>query len=392
MVLSTKLSMAVVAAAMLGAAVATPHPECEVCASVSAPDLESLTVAGKYLCCDLTCIDAPVDGCGMFGLAPQCKACYDGDSTPAYDDPPVGGTPSTTPSPVTVAAPVGGTPATTTPSPVAAAAPISGTPATPSPVTDETTEPLSYGFADDDDSEVCTACDSALVDLTEEDWENLALMGYELVCDPACYANGALEGCGAYGLDIGCRSAPIVDEEGTSSSGGGGGGGGGGYHSSDTTGSEGGQSTVSTSMTGTGAGGGGGQTTSMTGTGSGGGGGQTTSMTGTGSGGGGGQTTSMTGTGAGGGGGQTTSMTGTGSGGGGGQSISSDCTADEIAKCGDISQEQEEALAQYDNGGKIIVCDPTCSEDGVDPIHCNYFGLGQNCRGCGSCSDCTPCP
>lgn len=65
---------------------------------------------------------------------------------------------------------------------------------------------------------------------------------------------------------------------------------------------------------------------------------------------------------------------------------------DDCAACSNISDAQAEALADHDNGGKTIVCDPTCLEVGGDPSHCNYFGLGQICRGCGDCSDCTPCP
>lgn len=32
---------------------------------------------------------------------------------------------------------------------------------------------------------------------------------------------------------------------------------------------------------------------------------------------------------------------------------------------------QEEALAMYDGGGKVIVCDPTCNDGVSDPSHCD---------------------
>ena len=43
-----------------------------------------------------------------------------------------------------------------------------------------------------------------------------------------------------------------------------------------------------------------------------------------------------------------------------------DCTM-----CSDLTDAQKEALAGYDNGGKKIVCDPTCVDGISDPIHCN---------------------
>ena len=41
--------------------------------------------------------------------------------------------------------------------------------------------------------------------------------------------------------------------------------------------------------------------------------------------------------------------------------------------CYNLTTAQEEALASYDNGGKNIVCDPSClDESGVtDRTHCN---------------------
>ena len=43
----------------------------------------------------------------------------------------------------------------------------------------------------------------------------------------------------------------------------------------------------------------------------------------------------------------------------------------ECGLCSDLSSTQLEALAAYDNGGKKIVCDPTCLDGVSDPIHCN---------------------
>ena len=47
-------------------------------------------------------------------------------------------------------------------------------------------------------------------------------------------------------------------------------------------------------------------------------------------------------------------------------SIEFDC-----GPCADLSDDEVEALAKYDNGGKTIVCDPTCLDGVSDPIHCN---------------------
>lgn len=46
--------------------------------------------------------------------------------------------------------------------------------------------------------------------------------------------------------------------------------------------------------------------------------------------------------------------------------VDSDC-----AVCSNVSSAQLEALASYDNGGKRIVCDPTCVDGVSDPSHCN---------------------
>ena len=39
--------------------------------------------------------------------------------------------------------------------------------------------------------------------------------------------------------------------------------------------------------------------------------------------------------------------------------------------CANLSDAESEALAMYDNGGKQIICDPTCLDGVTDPIHCN---------------------
>ncbi|CAM9135646.1 unnamed protein product [Ectocarpus sp. 6 AP-2014] len=430
-----KMLSSFVMMALMGIAAGTPHPECEPCAAVAKAELDALDMNGKYLCCDLTCAETPVAGCGIFGLPLVCKACYDGDGTPAYDDDPVdddGTTPSTTPAPAT-AAPVTAQPVTAAPvtpvtaptpeMPVAAPTPepvmpvMPVTPPTPEPVmpvAGPTPEPepdmsMSYDFDD------CSPCEEATEMLTMEDWIALENDGLELVCDPDCYENSMLDGCGAFGLDTECRAVEIDGGEGegggegggtTSSETGAGGGGGGGTTSSETGAGGGGGGGTTSSQTGEGGGEGGGTTSSETGEGGGAGGGTTSSETGAGGGGGGGTTSSETGAGGGGGGGTTSSQTGEGGGegggttssetgagggeGGGGDDTSGSCTEAEIAMCADISPAQEEALTMYAGGEKVIVCDPTCL--GEDISHCNYFGLGQLCRGCGSCSDCVPCP
>ena len=39
--------------------------------------------------------------------------------------------------------------------------------------------------------------------------------------------------------------------------------------------------------------------------------------------------------------------------------------------CSNLTDVQQEVLASYDNGGKRIVCDPTCLDRIADPTHCN---------------------
>lgn len=45
--------------------------------------------------------------------------------------------------------------------------------------------------------------------------------------------------------------------------------------------------------------------------------------------------------------------------------------AERGAVCYDLTDAQAEALANYDNGGKTVVCDPTCLDSSVDNQHCN---------------------
>ena len=39
--------------------------------------------------------------------------------------------------------------------------------------------------------------------------------------------------------------------------------------------------------------------------------------------------------------------------------------------CSDLSQDEQAVLDMYDNGGKRIVCDPTCLDSGADRTHCD---------------------
>lgn len=43
----------------------------------------------------------------------------------------------------------------------------------------------------------------------------------------------------------------------------------------------------------------------------------------------------------------------------------------DCSTCEDLTDAQVQALAGYDNGGKQIVCDPTCLDGVSDPTHCN---------------------
>lgn len=44
---------------------------------------------------------------------------------------------------------------------------------------------------------------------------------------------------------------------------------------------------------------------------------------------------------------------------------------DECSVCSNLTDEQVAVLASYDNGGKQVVCDPTCLDGVTDPLHCN---------------------
>ncbi|CAN0191634.1 unnamed protein product, partial [Ectocarpus fasciculatus] len=66
-------------------------------------------------------------------------------------------------------------------------------------------------------------------------------------------------------------------------------------------------------------------------------------------------------------------------------------TTSDCAACSNLSEVQMLALAAYPGGAKRVVCDPDCL-DGVDVLDCDYFGLGQICRGCGDCDGCEACP
>ena len=64
-----------------------------------------------------------------------------------------------------------------------------------------------------------------------------------------------------------------------------------------------------------------------------------------------------------------------------------DCTP-----CENLTDEQKDTLASEYEPAKEIVCDYDCLDGSEDLTHCNYFGIKQVCRGCGTCDDCTPCP
>lgn len=99
----------------------------------------------QYLCCDLSCATEPVAGCGIFGLPIVCKACYDGDGTPSYDDDPIDGSPTPTPTEEPVAAPTEEPVAAPTEEPAATPTPepvMPVAPSTPEPVTAPTPEPV----------------------------------------------------------------------------------------------------------------------------------------------------------------------------------------------------------------------------------------------------------
>ncbi|CAN0347970.1 unnamed protein product, partial [Ectocarpus sp. 4 AP-2014] len=48
--------------------------------------------------------------------------------------------------------------------------------------------------------------------MTPADWATLEDEGLELVCDPDCLMDEALDGCAAFGLGTACRTIPLVVE------------------------------------------------------------------------------------------------------------------------------------------------------------------------------------
>lgn len=74
-----------------------------------------------------------------------------------------------------------------------------------------------------------------------------------------------------------------------------------------------------------------------------------------------------------------------------------DDLSDECAACFDLTDAQREVLASYGEGGKQIICDPTC-EDGVSDVsHCNceiplsFFSKSLIWRARGSVHYCCCC-
>ncbi|CAN0065536.1 unnamed protein product [Ectocarpus sp. 6 AP-2014] len=75
----------------------------------------------------------------------------------------------------------------------------------------------SYDYDDSDDGgydydEACLTCERASLYMTPADWATLEDEGLELVCDPDCLMDEALEGCAAFGLGTACRTIPLVVE------------------------------------------------------------------------------------------------------------------------------------------------------------------------------------
>ncbi|CAN0429657.1 unnamed protein product, partial [Ectocarpus sp. 12 AP-2014] len=109
-----------------------------------------------------------------------------------------------------------------TPPPVSTATPV----ATPAPTEalganedggDGFSFSYSYDYDDSDDGgydydEVCLTCERASLYMTPADWATLEDEGLELVCDPDCLMDEALDGCAAFGLGTACRTIPLVVE------------------------------------------------------------------------------------------------------------------------------------------------------------------------------------
>ena len=43
----------------------------------------------------------------------------------------------------------------------------------------------------------------------------------------------------------------------------------------------------------------------------------------------------------------------------------------DCSPCGNLSEAELEELAKYEDGGKLVFCDPTCLDEGADLTHCN---------------------
>lgn len=111
-----------------------------------------------------------------------------------------------------------------TPPPVSTATPFATSPPTEVLGTnegggDDSSFSFSYSYDSDDSDdggyvydEVCLTCERASFFMTPADWVTLEDEGLELVCDPDCLKDDALDGCGAFGLDTACRTIPLVVE------------------------------------------------------------------------------------------------------------------------------------------------------------------------------------
>ena len=230
-----------------------------------------LLMVQQHLFCDLTCDFESSVGCAISVLPENCRACYDGDYPPsAPTGRPVTIFPTSAPTkkPSTISPTSAPTKRAATFSPTSS--PTKGIHETQLPVYhhDSAYSPT-LEITPSPSAVSCTACDSAGAVLTAADWRTVVDSGFELVCDPNCYVSPTPDGCGVYGLDVGCRAVRVdygSDGNGTNPN-----------------------PIVS-------------------------------------------------------------------------------CSAEEEDRCADISPAQQEALDSYDNGGKIIVCDPTCVDH---PVHCN---------------------
>ena len=74
---------------------------------------------------------------------------------------------------------------------------------TPAPVTPSTPAPVEVKGTPAPVEVRCTACDAADEVLSKEDLLEIEDKGLELVCDQECFVDANLEGCGAFGLEVG---------------------------------------------------------------------------------------------------------------------------------------------------------------------------------------------